>query len=58
MYQALFPPPESEPGFEANDTSTLFFVYISLSYAFKLTIHIVGLILAFLTRKVNSRLIL
>ena len=36
-----------------GNTSTLFFVYISLTYAFKLIIHIVGLILAFLTRKVK-----
>ena len=36
-----------------GNTSTLFFVYISLTYVFKLIIHIIGLILAFLTRKVK-----
>ena len=36
-----------------GNTSTLFFVYISLSYVFKLIIHVVGLILAFLTRRVK-----
>ena len=36
-----------------GNTSTLFFVYISLTYVFKLIIQIVGLILAFLTRKVK-----
>ena len=36
-----------------GNTPTLFFVYISLTYVFKLVIHVVGLILAFLTRRVK-----
>ena len=36
-----------------NQTSITFITYISLSMFYKLIIHVIGLILAFMTRKVN-----
>ena len=36
-----------------GNSSTLYIIYISLTIAFKLIIHVTGLILAFITRKVK-----
>lgn len=36
-----------------NTTSITFIIYISLSMFYKVIIHVIGLILAFMTRKVN-----